>query len=65
VHIFVGTSVRGEDGPPQFDFVVEYKPGASNTVADELSRRSEEESGALAALSAPVVTVFDTLHGVG
>jgi hypothetical protein len=44
-----------------FDFAVEYKPGASNTVVDALSRRLEEESGALVALSAPTFTMFDTL----
>jgi hypothetical protein len=45
-----------------FDFAVEYKTGASNTAVDALSRLSEEESGALAALSAPMFTVFDTLR---
>jgi hypothetical protein len=45
-----------------FDFIVEYKPGASNTVANALSRHSVEESGELAALSAPSFIVFDTLH---
>jgi hypothetical protein len=45
-----------------FNFAVEYKPGTSNTVVDALSRRSEEEAGALVALSALAFTVFDTLH---
>jgi hypothetical protein len=44
-----------------FDFVVEYKPGTSNTVANALSWCSEE-SDELAALSAPSFTVFDTIR---
>jgi transposase InsO family protein len=36
-----------------FDFTVEYKPGASNAVADALSRRDTEETGSVLALSAP------------
>jgi hypothetical protein len=35
-----------------FDFSVDYKPGATNTVADALSRRDTED-GELLALSAP------------
>jgi hypothetical protein len=42
-----------------FDFTVGYKPGASNTVADALSRRdTDTDEGALLALSAPC---FDLL----
>jgi len=44
-----------------FDFVVEYKPGSLNVVADALSRR-EEHSSELAALSAPRFEVFDQLR---
>jgi len=44
-----------------FDFVVEYKPGSLNVVADALSRR-EEHSGELSALSAPRFAVFDQLR---
>jgi hypothetical protein len=36
-----------------FDFIVEYKPGAANTVADALSRRDTTEDGAVLVLSAP------------
>jgi hypothetical protein len=35
-----------------FDFTVEYKPGATNTVVDALSRRDTEE-GVVLAISAP------------
>jgi hypothetical protein len=45
-----------------FDFAVEYKLGASNTVTDALPRRSEEEAEELVALSAPTFMVFDTLR---
>jgi len=44
-----------------FDFVVEYKPGALNVVADVLSRR-DEESGELLALSAPRFSLFDDIR---
>jgi len=36
-----------------FDFTIEYKPGKANTMADALSRRDTEETGAVLALSAP------------
>jgi len=38
-----------------FDFFVEYKPGATNTVGDALYRRDTEEEtvGAVLALSTP------------
>ncbi|WVZ63768.1 LOW QUALITY PROTEIN: hypothetical protein U9M48_013374 [Paspalum notatum var. saurae] len=45
-----------------FDFTVEYKPGASNVVADVLSRR-DEHKGALFALSGPHFALFDDLRG--
>jgi hypothetical protein len=44
-----------------FDFSVEYKPGAANTVADVLSRRDTEE-GVLLALSAPRCDFIDRLR---
>jgi hypothetical protein len=46
-----------------FDFAVEYKPGATNAVADALSRRDTEE-GALLALSAPRFDFIDRLRQV-
>jgi hypothetical protein len=45
-----------------YDFRVQYKSGATNTVADALSRRNEGEEGQLAMLSAPVFTLFDELR---
>jgi len=46
-----------------FDFAVEYKPGAQNTVADVLSRRDTEDSmGAVLALSAPRFDFIDRLR---
>ena len=44
-----------------FDFTMEYKPGASNTVADVLSRRDTEE-GAVLAVSAPRFDYIERLH---
>ena len=44
-----------------FDFSVEYKPGATNAVADTLSRRDTED-GALLALSAPRFDFVDRLR---
>jgi hypothetical protein len=44
-----------------YDFVVQFRPGKLNTVADALSRR-EEDQGELASLSAPSFTLFDTLR---
>jgi hypothetical protein len=47
-----------------FDFVVEYKPGAQNTVADALSRRDTDrdaEDGAVLVLSAPRFDFLDHL----
>jgi hypothetical protein len=44
-----------------FDFTVDYKPGATNAVADALSRRDTEE-GALLALLAPRFDFIDRLH---
>jgi hypothetical protein len=45
-----------------FDFSVEYKPNATNTVADALSHREEEEAGELVALAVPTFKMFDDLH---
>ena len=44
-----------------FDFVVEYKPGAMNVVADALSHRDEGQ-GELLALSAPQFSLFDDIR---
>jgi hypothetical protein len=44
-----------------FDFVVEYKPGAQNVVADALSRR-DKLSGELLSLSAPQFALFDDIR---
>jgi hypothetical protein len=44
-----------------FDFSVEYKTGASNTVADALSRRDTEE-GSLLAISTPHFNFVDCLR---
>ena len=44
-----------------FDFTVEYKPGASNTVANALSRQHTEE-GAVLAVSAPRFDYIERLR---
>jgi hypothetical protein len=44
-----------------FDFSVEYKPGAANSVADALSRRDTED-GALLAISGPRFDFIDRLR---
>ena len=44
-----------------FDFVVEYKPGAQNVVADALSRRDTPD-GAVLAISAPRFDYIDRLR---
>ncbi|WVZ49383.1 hypothetical protein U9M48_000750 [Paspalum notatum var. saurae] len=46
-----------------FDFTVEFKPGHTNVVADALSRRNTDETtGACAALSGPIFSLFDDLR---
>jgi hypothetical protein len=40
-----------------FNFKVEYKPGATNTVADALSRCDTVDVGELMALSLPLFTI--------
>jgi hypothetical protein len=44
-----------------FDFVVEYRSGATNTVVDALSRRDTEE-GELLAVTAPCFDFFNRLR---
>ena len=44
-----------------FDFTIEYKPGATNTVADALSRRNTDE-GTILAISAPWFDYIACLH---
>jgi hypothetical protein len=45
-----------------FDFWVEYRPGATNVVADALSRRDTEEQAALYTISAPSFKLLDDLR---
>ena len=45
-----------------FDFSVEYKPGATNTVADALSRRDTDAEGSVLVLSAPRFDFVDRLR---
>jgi hypothetical protein len=44
-----------------YDFVVEYRPGALNVVADALSRL-DEGPAELLALSAPQFSLFDDIR---
>ena len=44
-----------------YDFVVEYRPGALNVVADALSRL-DEGPAELLALSAPKFSLFDDIR---
>jgi hypothetical protein len=45
-----------------FDFRVEYKPSASNVVADALSRCDSGVESLLAALSMPEFKLFDDIR---
>ena len=45
-----------------FDFSVEYKPGATNTVADALSRRDTDAEGSVLVLSTPRFDFVDRLR---
>jgi hypothetical protein len=45
-----------------FDFVVEYKLGLANAVADALSRRDTPTEGSVLALSAPQFDFIDRLR---
>ncbi len=45
-----------------FDFTVEFRPGRTNVVADALSRRDEETTSTLMALTGPGFSVFDDLR---
>jgi hypothetical protein len=44
------------------DFRVEYKPGATNIIADALSHRNTTDDGYLYVLSVPTFTLFDQLR---
>lgn len=45
-----------------FDYEIHYKPGASNRVADALSRKFEAPTFTLFAISSPVLTFMDQLR---
>jgi hypothetical protein len=45
-----------------FNFHVEFRPGAGNVVVDALSRRDTETTAELAAISAPSFTVLEDLR---
>jgi hypothetical protein len=45
-----------------FDFCVEYKPGATNVVADALSRHGSGAESSLAALLAPEFRMFNDIR---
>jgi hypothetical protein len=47
----------------RFDFRVEYKPGATNIVADALSCRETPNDGCLYAMSAPMFSIQPTTAG--
>jgi hypothetical protein len=46
----------------KFDFKVEYKPGATNTVPNALSHRDATDAGELLMMSLPSFVLFDDLH---
>jgi hypothetical protein len=45
-----------------FDFRLEYHPGATNIIADALSRHDMVDEPELVALSSPSFTIFDSLR---
>lgn len=45
-----------------YDFIVEYKPGRLNTMADALSRRDWFEGSLVCTLTAPRLALFGDLR---
>lgn len=45
-----------------YDFLVEYRPGRLNTVADALSRSDSDTAGSLCALSSLWLALFDEIR---